>query len=308
MEEKGSPRFWRIIWGMLVQFARHNCSVMAAGMSFFAMLSLIPLTLLGVSMLGYLLGSSEDAQQFVSKLLSENLPRSAEEILEQINAIVTSPKRALVNWLGVLGLMWSGMRFFNMLQRVLNDVWVGATQRRFLRGRAAAFASFMIAGLLFWTSFVFTSAMATARELDITISGIAVPGLHGVWLIVELITPLITSMIMLFLVYLLVPHVRVSLRAALIGAGFAAVFIQLSRWLFSFIMLKFDVYGRVYGPLASFIMFMSWLYLSMVIVLLGAELGSQCQEMLFSTRTDRSEAKGKMKITEAQRTQSDAEI
>jgi membrane protein len=265
-----------------VHFGKHNCSVMAAGMSFFGMFSLIPLTLLGVSMLGYLLGPSEDAQQFVSKLLSENFPESAEEMLNQIDAIITSPKRGVVNGLSVLGLMWSGMRFFNILQRVLNNVWVGATQRRFLRGRAAAFGSFVVAGLLFWASFVFTSSMAAARELDITFRGVTVPGLGGLWLMLELITPAIASLIMLFLVYLLVPHARVSLRAALVGASFAALFLQLSRWVFSFVMVRFDVYGRVYGPLASFIMFMSWLYLSMAIVLLGAELGSQCQEMLFS--------------------------
>jgi len=303
MKKKDSPRFWRIVWGMLVQFAQHNCSVMAAGMSFFAMLSLIPLTLLGVSLLGYLLGSSEDAQQFVSELLFENFPKSAAEMLNQINAIITSPERTLVNWLGLLGLMWSGMRFFNILQRVLNDVWVGATQRRFFRGRVAAFASFMMAGLLFWASFVFTSSMAAARELDITIGGITVPGLRGLWLLVEFITPLIASMIMLFLVYLLVPHVKVSLRAAFIGATFAAVFIQLSRWLFSFIMLKFDVYGRVYGPLAGFIMFMSWLYLSMAIVLMGAELGSQCQETLFSADAGRSETRAKWKRRDAEDTE-----
>ena len=57
---------------------------MAAGMSFFGMLSLIPLTLLGVSLLGYFL-NSDDAQQFVSRLLLENFPKSAENILNQIN-------------------------------------------------------------------------------------------------------------------------------------------------------------------------------------------------------------------------------
>ena len=291
MKEKQPRRFWRVMWRTLVQFGHHNSPVMAAGMSFFGMLSLIPLTLLGVSMLGYLLDSSEDAQQFVSKLLFENFPRSAEEMLNQINAIITSPKRTLVNGLSLLGLIWSGMRFFNILQRVLNDVWVGATQRRFFRGRAAAFASFMMAGLLFWASFVFTSSMAAARELGITFGGITLPGVRGLWLMLEFVTPLIASIIMLFLVYLLVPHARISLRAAFIGATFAAVFLQLSRWVFSFVMVKFDVYGRVYGPLASFIMFMSWLYLSMTILLLGAELGSQCQEMLFST--DRSETEAK---------------
>ena len=40
------------------------------GMSFFAMLSLVPLTLLGVSLLGYLLGSSEEAQGLIRKSIS----------------------------------------------------------------------------------------------------------------------------------------------------------------------------------------------------------------------------------------------
>ena len=283
-------RFWQIVWKSLVQFGHHNSSVMAAGMSFFGMLSLIPLTLLGVSVLGYVLGSSEDAQQFISKLLFENFPRSAEEILNQINIIVTSPKRGLINGLSVLGLIWSGMRFFHILQRVLNNVWVGATQRRFLRGRAAAFAGFVVAGLLFWASFVFTSSMAAAREMKITFGTVTLVSLSRLWFLLEFVASLVASTIMFFLVYLLVPHARVSLRAALIGATFAAVFLQLSRWLFSFVMMKFDVYGRVYGPLASFIMFMSWIYLSMIILLLGAELGSQCQEILFNKGTGKPKA------------------
>lgn len=254
---------------------------MAAGMSFFGMLSLIPLTILGVSFLGYLLNSSEEAQQFVSRLLFENFPKSADDILNQINAIVTSPKRSFINWLSVLGLIWSGMRFFNMLQRVLNDVWVGATQRRFFRGKIAAFTGFILAGLLFWASFVLTSSMTAARELGIIFSSITLPDLREFWIVLEFAAQFVASFIMLFLVYLLIPHARVSLRAASIGAIFAAVFLQLARWSFSLIMVRFDVYGRVYGSLASVIMFMSWLYLSMTIILLGAELGSQCQEAFF---------------------------
>jgi membrane protein len=254
---------------------------MAAGMSFFAMLSLIPMTILAVSLLGYLLDSSEEAQQFVSKTLWENFPRSAGEILDQINAIITTPKRKIVNSLSLLGLMWSGMRFFNILQRVLNDVWIGATQRRFLRGRLAAFTTFMIAGLLFWLSFIFTSSMTAIRELDITLGIITLRTSPSLWFTIEYAIAFGASTLMIFLVYLMVPHAGVSVRAALIGAVFAAVFLQLSRWAFSFIMMRFDVYGQIYGPLAGVIMFMSWLYLSMNILLLGAELGSQCQELVF---------------------------
>jgi len=281
MQEQKRVGFWRAIWQSFVLYGRHNCPVMAAGMSFFGMLSLIPLTILGVSLLGHLLVSSEDAQQFMSKLLMDNFPKSAADILNQINEIVASPRRALVNWISVLGLMWSGMRFFNMLQRVLNDIWVGATQRGFFRGRVMAFLGFIVAGLLFWTSFVLTSSMTAARELGIVIGSITLPNVHLFWLIVELGAQFVASFIMLFLVYQLVPHVKVSMRSATISGLFAAVFLQLARWGFSQIMVRFDVYGRVYGPMASVIMFMSWLYISMTIILLGAELGSQFQEAYF---------------------------
>ena len=277
------------MWRTLVNYGRRNSPVMAAGMSFFAMLSLIPMTILAVSLLGYFLGSSEEAQQFVSKTLWENFPTSAEEILEQINAIITTPKRKIVNSLSLLGLMWSGMRFFNILQRVLNDVWIGATQRRFLRGRLAAFFTFAIAGFLFWLSFIFTSYMTAVRELDITVGMITLSTSPGMWFIMEYAIAFGASTLMIFLVYLIVPHAAVSLRSALIGAVFAAVFLQLSRWGFGLIMVKFDVYGQVYGPLAGFIMFMSWLYLSMTIFLLGAELGSHCQELVFRTKPEAEE-------------------
>ena len=258
---------------------------MAAGMSFFGMMSLVPLTLLGVSMMGYVL-NSEDAQGFVSRLLQENFPASAAGILDQINAIITTPGRALVNGLSLLGLAWSGMRFFNILQRVFNTIWVGATQRKFFRGRFAALATFIVAGLLFWASFVLTSVMVTARELNISIGGITPGDLRFFWRTMEWLTPLVTSMFLLLLVYHFIPHVKVSLKSASIGALFATVFLQLARWGFSIVMVRFDVYGRVYGPLASFIIFMSWLYVSMTIILLGAELGSQCQEVFFSSEAD----------------------
>jgi len=289
MREEKLGGFWRAMWRTIVLYFRHNCPLMAAGMSFFGMLSLIPLTILGVSFLGYLLDSSEEAQQFVSKLLFENFPKSADDILNQINAIITSPRRSFINWLSLLGLIWSGMRFFNMLQRVLNDIWVGAIQRRFFRGRIAAFIGFILAGLLFWASFVFTSSMTAARELGIIFSGITLPDLRELWVVLEFAAQFAASFIMLFLVYLLVPNTRASMRAASIGGVFAAVFLQLARWGFSLIMIRFDVYGRVYGPLASVIMFMSWLYLSMTILLLGAELGSQCQEAFFNVKAKKAE-------------------
>jgi len=274
-------KIWKLLWNTLIKYGQHNCSLMAAGMSFFGLLSLIPLTLLGVSLMGYILGSSESAQEFMLKLLKENFPTSAKEILDQINHIIASPQRALINGLSLLGLMWSGMRFFHIMQGVLNRIWIGATQRPFFIGRFFAFLIFIISGLLFWFSFILTSLMIWISNLNIAFMGLKIRDFRILWFAIELITSLVSWSFMLFLVYFFVPHTKVSSKAAIIGAVFAAVFIMVSKYVFGFIMVTFNVYGRVYGSLASFIIFMSWLYLSMIILLFGAELGSQCQGVFF---------------------------
>jgi|GEM_PF-1849346 len=309
MEEKLSRRLRSVILGALARFDQHDCPVRAAGMSFFAMLSLIPLTLLAISVLGYILGSSERAQQFVYKLLSDNFPESAAVSLQRINSVIASPERALFNWLGALGLIWSALKFFNMLQGVLNRVWVVDSKRRFILGRLGeflwsrfgsflwgkmvAFVVFAIAGLLFWASFLLDSLVAAASTWNVIFAGIDLRKLRLLWLGLGFVSPISIWVAMIFLIYVLVPRVRVSLRAALVGATFSALLVQILRAAFSFIIVNFNMYNNVYGPLASVIVFMSWLYLAMNILLLGAELGAQCQEMFFSANADAAVKEGR---------------
>jgi membrane protein len=272
---------WQLIWGTFISYHKHNCANMAAGMSFYGLMSLIPLVIVAVSTLGYIIGSSENAQQFVSRILSEQFPSSAKEILDQIYYIITSPDRSIISVLSLIGLMWSGMKFFNILQSVLNSIWVGANQRRFLWGNVTVFLIFMAAGFLFWLSFAFDWILKGISELNLGILN----DLSILSLIVKFMIPFITLMIMTFLSYLFIPNAKISIMSALIGSFFTTIFLELYKWAFSAIIVNFSNYGQVYGSLAGIIIFMSWLYMSMSILLVGAELGSQCQRMFFDDAT-----------------------
>ncbi|MGB9598102.1 MAG: YihY/virulence factor BrkB family protein [Candidatus Poribacteria bacterium] len=271
---------YQFLRGTILHYLQHNCPLMSAGMSFFGLMSLIPLVIIAVSILGYVIGSSEIAQQFVAKLLSENFPSSAQKILEDIYAIISSPDRNLVDGISFLGLIWSGTRFFNILQGVLNIIWVGAKQRRFLLSRAFGFLIFAFAGIFFWLSYGFNLITAGIDKLNT--SEIMAISIGKIWFLIELIAPFLSLLIMLFFVYTIIPNVKVSVKSALIGASFSAFFIEISKRGFNFAILKFNAYGAVYGPLAGFIIFITWLHISMQILLLGAEIGSQCQSMFFS--------------------------
>jgi len=48
---------------------------------------------------------------------------------------------------------------------------------------------------------------------------------------------------------------------------------------FSDFISRTDTYGWIYGPLAGTILTMAWVYLSSMIMLLGAEVGRTCMEL-----------------------------
>lgn len=269
-----------IIWKTMDSFGQHNCPVMAAGMSFFGIMSLLPMALIGVSVLGYILGSSETAQNYIADILLKSFPSSAKEILDQIYMVITSPNRDIVNGIGLAGLIWSGSKFFSILQSVLNSIWVGAKQRWFIIARAIAFLIFIASGMLFWASFLFRSLISAIRGINI--AGIAFGNIGWFWWFFEVLSSFIASLIMIFLIYMFIPHAKVSALAALIGSGFSAIILEIIRWAFSYIVINFTNYGAIYGPLAGLIIFMTWLYTSMQVLLLGAELGSQCQSRYFT--------------------------
>lgn len=264
------------------EYGHHQCSVMAAGMSFFGLMSLIPLLLIAVSALGYVVGSSETAQDFITRILEDNFPASAKEMLDIIYSIITSPERKIVNGLSFLGLVWSGMRFFNIMQGVLSRIWVGATPRRFLKERAIGFLTFVAAGAFFWFSFAIHSLITAIRNIDY-LNDMIPFDISGFWITLGLIMPFIALTIMTFLVYMFVPHAKVNWKGALIGSALSSALTEAFKRLFSFIVLRFGNYGSVYGPLAGIIIFITWLYMSMQIFLLGAELASQCQVLVFNS-------------------------
>ena len=78
------------------------------------------------------------------------------------------------------------------------------------------------------------------------------------------------------------------------GAGAAALLWVAASALFSWYVASFDSYNRTYGSLGAGVGFMTWIWLSIVIVLLGAELDSEMERQTASDSTEgRPKALGK---------------
>jgi membrane protein len=86
------------------------------------------------------------------------------------------------------------------------------------------------------------------------------------------IVPVTVTTIAFFLIYRILPHRHVPWRHALLGAAVAAVLFESGKDLFTLYVSFAPTYSVVYGTFAAVPIFLVWVYLSWLVVLLGAEL------------------------------------
>jgi membrane protein len=86
------------------------------------------------------------------------------------------------------------------------------------------------------------------------------------------VMPFLTTILAFALLYNLVPNRRVNRNHALIGGVFAATCFEIAKNAFGLYVMAVPSYAIIYGALAIIPLFLVWIYLSWVIVLLGAQV------------------------------------
>ena len=86
--------------------------------------------------------------------------------------------------------------------------------------------------------------------------------------------PAAVSAIAFFLLYRLVPHGRVRFGHAAVGALFACALFEAAKELFAIYVANVPGYNVLYGAFVAMPFFLLWIYVSWVVVLLGAEVAA----------------------------------
>src|SRR5216683_352746 len=75
-----------------------------------------------------------------------------------------------------------------------------------------------------------------------------------------------------FFLYVFFPNRRVRLEAAAVGALVASILLQIAQWAFIYFQYGVNSYAAIYGALASIPVLLTWIYMTWLIILLGAEV------------------------------------
>jgi membrane protein len=251
------------------EFAQDRGALFAAAISYYGLISLIPLLLLAIAVFGHVMGSYATARQQVAQFVHTLIPVGAQEIERNLEQL--SRQSSLLGGLGLLGLLWVGSQVFVTLREVM-DIALGAEKRSsFLKSRGIALGTVIVAGLLFALSIGITSLLTAVRSLDL---GIELDSLSQFWDFLGILLPFSLSILAFVFTYRFLPSKNIGLAGPLIGGIAAGVLFEAAKHAFSWYVAHVADFTRIYGSLGGVVVLVLWIYYVSIITVLGAEVAS----------------------------------
>jgi membrane protein len=194
------------------------------------------------------------------------VPAAGDAVQEHLNQFVE--RTAGLTGAGTLFLIITALLLMSTIERSLNRIWRVAKPRG-ITGRLLTYWSVLTLGpLLMGGSLALTSYLAALPLLAPQAVGGALQEFFLSF------TPFLVALISFALVFLVVPNRRVRFRHALAGAFISAVLFELAKFGFVLYVTHFPTYEKLYGALAAVPIFLVWIYVSWVVVLLGASVAA----------------------------------
>jgi membrane protein len=267
---------WRtILTHTYLDFSKDQIPAVAAGVTFFVLLATFPSIGAFVSLFG-LFANVDDARRQVLALEGV-LPSGAVSVIGDQMARLAAMDHGRLGLTLVLSLglsIWSSNAGVKALINGLNIAYEQKERRNFLVLNALSLCftlGFTVFAILAVSAIVALPAVMAAVGLQ------AMPAVAGLSLLRWPLL-LITASGGLSLLYRYAPcrpHAR--WRWITPGGLVAGVGWLLMSGLFSWYVAHFGSYDRTYGSLGAIVGFMTWIWLSMIVVLLGAELDSELE-------------------------------
>ena len=246
---------------------------LAAAVSYYTLLSLAPIVLVTVSVMG-LAFRREDVESRIVGEMRGLVGESGAEVIQSVLRNASDPEKGKLSLLiGIVTLLVGATTVFVQLQDALNRVWdVEARPKKsaiwsFLRERLLSLAMVFGVGFLLLVSLLVSTAISAASDwagLSVLDSPIVMQGVNT--LISLCVITLLFAMMFKYL-----PDAKVAWRDVWFGALTTAVLFSLGKYLIGLYLGRASV-GSAYGAAGSVVVLMVWVYYASIIFFFGAEL------------------------------------
>lgn len=287
---RDARRPWEIPWAgwkdvlrrSFKQIGRDNITIVAAGVAFYAMVSVFPL--LGAAVAAYgLVATRHTAKEHISRLYEYMPGDAAETLARRVESLVDTDGETLgASLLLSLGFaLFSGSRGIDALFTGMHIAYDEKRQRSWWKQRLLAFG-LTIVGIFAGMLMLFLVAFVPTLFEWLNLGG----GKRIIGETLRFVALLVGMSLGLAVLYRYGPK-RSNARWRWLSPG---AFIGSVLWLafsygFSFYVAHWGDYEATYGAIGGVIVLMIWLYISAFAVLLGAEIDAELEHQTFRDTT-----------------------
>jgi len=257
----------RVFYVVIRDLLDGQLSLRAMSLVYTTLLAMVPLLAVSFSVLkGF--GVHNQIEPLLRNFLKPMGERGV-EVASRIIGFVDSVKAGVLGSIGFALLLYTVISLIQKIEQACNDTWHVSRSRPLAQKFSDYLSVILIGPVLVFTALGITaSVMSTAvvqKMVAIKVFGS----------LMELATTLVPYLLVIAaftFVYIFVPNTRVRFRSALTGGLVAGVLWETSGWAFASFVVKSAKYTAIYSGFAILIMFMIWVYLSWLIVLVGASV------------------------------------
>ncbi len=265
----------KFVISVLNEFLHKNGASLSASISFYTFFSLFPL-LLGLIAVFSLVGPGIDGmEEKLIEALREQIPVLAEADDEFLGNFFESISkgRGVGSIIAIIGLFWVSQQVFSSIRKNINIIWGIDKTRPFLKERIIDLALMFGASTLLLVSVFISGFLVFIEDLTKIILPETPDIVPVLWKQLALFLPWIFTYIVFLVLYWWLPNVKVKFKEVWLTSLLGAIAFEISKFVFIFYLRNMSgMASNIYGGVSTIIVLMIFIYVSSIILLVGAML------------------------------------
>lgn len=262
-------RIYRVGHLVIKGFIEDELSIRASALTYTALLSLVPLLALVFSLLKGFGAGQAGMDRFME--WQTTMPQQFQDFIVKTMDIVQNTNFAALGWAGFGVLVLAAIAVMGSIETSFNRIWGITTSRNLIRRITNYISILVVVPILIGLS---GTVMATLSSEHVIQKLGSIGPVYSAFL---KLSPVFSAWLAFSFLYVFLPNTRVKAWPAFWGSLIGAMLWL--GWQKAYISLQVGVarYNAIYGTFASIPIFLAWVYISWVIILLGAEIAFAVQ-------------------------------
>ncbi len=259
---------WQLLKATWKAWREDEATVLAAALAYYTAISIAPLLVLIVAIVGFFLGRQTAQEQLLAQLRTVVGSQVTQYLATVLQNAAQPTLASVAGILSFLLLLWASTNVFTQLQNSLDKIWQvkrqSAGARVTIVSRLLAFAMVLGVAFLLLVSMVLSAVIAAFVSWGSSL----LPGADWIWQVGNALVTFVVTMLLFGAIFKVLPNARLAWRDVLLGAAVTALLFVVGNYLVSIYLTHA---GSAYGAVGSLAVFLLWVFYSAQIFFFGAE-------------------------------------